>query len=91
MDVVLFLIFLCVVVFGATCYFKQGKNERERERVPMAIVAPPDPDQPLPPETLPENWHAVLDKLGRTYYQNSETKETQWHKPRKFSERPRQR
>ena len=86
MDVVLFFIFVCAVVFGAMWFFKQYKNERERERVPMAIVTPPDPEtpaEPLLPEPLPPNWYEVWsDKAGRTYYQNSKTKETQWERPR---------
>jgi hypothetical protein len=83
----LFWILLGVVIFGIISYVFQ----QNAEIIPMAIVAPADPDElppeqlpaePLLPEPLPRYWHAVQNEEGRTYYQNSKTRQTQWQRPR---------
>ena len=70
------ILLLGAVIFGLGYVFQQNAKI-----IPMAIAAPADPDE-LPPEPLPRYWGAFQDeKTGKTYYQNSKTKQTQWERP----------
>ena len=65
------------LLHGSTSHGHQGQEPHSGVQPSTRTEAGTD----VPPSRLPAGWRERVDANGRTYYENDETRTTQWERP----------